>query len=79
MTSQPKKQEKLCVFCKLFVWNDVDYQHISTLTGGELSGGLACAKLIFYDALPRDTESFRELILTAETCVHYTPACGETT
>jgi len=64
--------EKICVFCPHFQYAAPEYTYYSTLTGGDLSGGLSCGKGHFseYDEC-KDEDSFRALILRAETCLDY--------
>lgn len=68
--------EKLCVFCKNFVWESPSYTHYSTLTGGNMEGGISCKenKLGWRDELPEDEDAFRRVILTAQHCTSYTEA-----
>lgn len=69
--------EKLCVFCKHFDWESIGYTYYSTLTGGEIDGGMACRKGHYghYDkGRPESTEEFRDVILIAQTCKDYEAA-----
>lgn len=65
--------EKLCVFCKHFQWYEFEYTYYSTLTGGDLSGGLSCGEGHFLDRNPVNTVGFRSLIRKAEFCKDYSP------
>lgn len=63
--------EKLCAFCIHFDWEAVGYNYISTLTGGEITGGASCMKGVFFERNPNDAEDVRTLFLTAKSCEHY--------
>ena len=63
--------EKLCMFCPHFDWEGVGYIYYSTLTGGDVTGGMSCKKGHFYEDRPDDTAAFRKIILTAQTCPDY--------
>ena len=63
--------EKLCVFCKHMSWSIIEYTYYSTLTGGDISGGMICRKGHF-DYIDsghiEDENDFRQFILRAEDC-----------
>lgn len=66
--------EKLCVFCAHFRWAEIEYRYYSTLTGGDMLGGMTCLKQRLNEGWPLrpdTTEEFREAILTAEGCPDY--------
>lgn len=65
--------EKLCVFCKHFDWERLNYTHYSDETGGDMSGGMSCNQRHFIDENPMDNDDFRRVILTAQNCPDYAP------
>lgn len=76
MTSQSQSQSQIviikrCFFCRHFDWSEVVYERHSTLTGGELFGGMTCNKRQFAGENPRDEAELQVLIKRAETCTMY--------
>ncbi len=63
-------RERLCLFCTNFHWEEGS-EYWSTLTPG-WNAKIECNKHVWESDLNvHNTESFRNLMLTAATCKHY--------
>lgn len=64
------KRERLCLFCTNFRWSEGCHGW-SELTPG-YDASIECSKYVWDVYLnDMDTETFRKLMLTAQTCEHY--------
>lgn len=76
MSSQSQSQSqfviiKRCFFCRHFDWSQFNYEYYSSLTGGELFGGMTCNMLEFAGENPCNEAELQALIRRAETCTLY--------
>lgn len=64
--------EKLCLYCKHFVWQQFENEPAQYDSGYDtLHGGLHCGAGHFQKQNPRDEEELRAVFLTAERCKDY--------
>lgn len=64
--------EKLCLFCEHFAWENIcEGGAYSTMTGGETYGGAMCRKGHYREDRPYDEGDLRVILLRAEKCPDY--------